>query len=412
MDSVKKLTLYHDASKGGLKQWSIWIEKDKTTVTVEWGLAGCKLQTSSDSAKPKGVEGTKSYKDEKQCAQENYDRQIKKKRDEGYREDGEKADTQDWLNDLDKNFVPAKPRNDMDEAAISAKDASNELLIQRKRDGQRHLALITKKGEVKLYSRRLEPMTANFPLLCKRLKDMGLPKGTILDGEIIVDRDGRDDFRAVSTMTKAKPEKSAAREKELGSAVRYMVFDCLYFASKPLWERSYLYRYEEVLLNYIPAKGPVFYAKDLELSFATLSKQAKREKWEGLVCWFRNEPTVLRTGGKPKRAGCAKWKPIKEGDFIATGYELGSGEQSGLVGAIYLAEYDPDTDELREAGKCGTGFGLGTRKAALKWKYPLVVKIEYDKQEPTGKLRFPVFMEVHEDKTPNECVGVDLTELE
>ncbi|MDE2107313.1 MAG: hypothetical protein KGL39_59505, partial [Patescibacteria group bacterium] len=72
---MKKLTLYHEASSGGFKVWSIWMEKDKKTVTVEWGKVGCKLQTSSDTAKPKGVPGTKSYVDEYESAKFNMDRQ-------------------------------------------------------------------------------------------------------------------------------------------------------------------------------------------------------------------------------------------------------------------------------------------------------------------------------------------------
>jgi predicted DNA-binding WGR domain protein len=82
---MNKVTLFHAASKGGQKQWSIWIEDDAITVTVEWGLVGGNLQKSSDTTKPKGKVGTKAYKDERQCAQENYDRQIRKKREEGYR---------------------------------------------------------------------------------------------------------------------------------------------------------------------------------------------------------------------------------------------------------------------------------------------------------------------------------------
>ncbi len=408
---MKKVTLFADSSKGGKKQWSIWIEQDKTTVTVEWGLVGMKLQTSSDPAKPKGKEGTKAYRTEQECALENYTRMIKKKREEGYLEKNEAPAEADWMVALDKNFVPAKPRNDMEFAELQEMHQNSLIWVQRKRDGQRHLVLKTKTGDIRIYSRRLEDMTDNFPILRAALKKLKIPNGTILDGEIIVDRDGRDDFRAVATMTKSKPEKSALREEELGDAVRFMVFDCLYFAGKPIWEKSYEYRYTEVLLNYIPADGKVFYADTLDETLASIYKKAKKLKWEGLVCWFAFEPTLVRNGGKPKRIGCAKLKPVMDIDVIATGFEYGSGEQSDLVGAVLLAEYGPD-GKLRECGKCGTGFDMATRKEALKWKYPLVIKIEADKQEASGNFRFPVFIACHEDKTPDECVGVDLSDLE
>jgi len=414
MDAVtmNKVTLFHDASKGGQKRWSIWLEKDKKTVTVEWGLVGKKLQTSSDTAGTKGVEGTKSFKDEKVCAQENYLRQIKKKRDEGYREANEKADKQNWLMDLDKNFVPAKPHADTAPADLILLDQSKKLIIQRKRDGQRHLALITKAGQVKLYSRRMENMTDNFPLLCGWIACLNLPHGTILDGEIIVDRNGSDDFRAVATMTKAKPEKAAAREAELGSQVRYMVFDVLYWAGKVVWDKPYEYRYHEIILNRIPAKRAVFAAEQLDGSFKTLFAKAKKAKWEGLVCWEREEATIVRNGGTPKRVNCHKAKPVMSTDVIATGFEYGSGGMSDTVGALLLAEYDPKTGKLRDAGKCGTGFNAEMRETLRKAKYPFVIKIEADKQEASAKFRFAVFMEIHEDKLPTECVGADLGDLE
>lgn len=415
---VKKLTLYHEASSGGFKQWSIWMEKDRKTVTVEWGKVGCSLQTSSDTAKPKGKPGTAAYMDEYECAQFNMDRQIRKKREEGYRETMDDAETQDLFAGLSKRFVPAKPRNDLESADIRKLWVAGKLVAQRKRDGQRHLVLITKTGAVKIYSRRMDDMTAHFPKLCAAIAKLNLPKRTILDGEVLVDRDGKDDFRAVGTVTRAKADKAASREKDL--PIRYMVFDCLYFAGKPVWEKPYEYRYHEVLCNYLPMeKGPVFAPVLLDdgqyddpgVTFDFHLKRAKREGWEGIVFWYWDEPTLVRDGGKPKRTGCVKWKPTREQDFIATGYFLGSGELSKVVGGFYLTEVAPDGG-FRDCGKVGTGLDAQMRKDALKWKYPCVLSVEFDKQEPEGKLRFPVVLKKHEDKTPDECIGRDLSDNE
>jgi bifunctional non-homologous end joining protein LigD len=414
---MKKLTLYHESSGGGFKQWSIWMEKDRKTVTVEWGKVGCTLQTSSDTAKPKGKEGTAAYMDEFACAQFNMDRQIRKKREEGYRETMEDADTQDLFAGLTKRFVPAKPRNDVDDDKLRELDYQGKLWIQRKRDGQRHIVLITKTGKVKIYSRRMDDMTAHFPLLCEVIGSLGFPKKTILDGEILIeDRSGADNFRAVGTITRAKPEKAAQREASLIQSLRYMVFDCLYFAGKPVWEQPYEYRYHEVLCNYLPVadekldttENPVFVPQILNGVGVTMER-AKAEGWEGIVCWLWEDTTEVRDGGKPKRTGCIKWKPKREQDFIATGYFLGSGELSNVVGGFTIAEILPDgSGKWRDCGKVGTGLDAQMRKDALKWKYPCVLSVEFDKQEPEGKLRFPVVLKKHEDKTPDECIGREL----
>jgi ATP-dependent DNA ligase len=254
----------------------------------------------------------------------------------------------------------------------------------------------------------MDDMTGHFPKLCGIIKDLNLPRRTILDGEILIDRDGKDDFRAVGTITRSKAAKGAEREATL--PVKFMVFDCLYYAGIPFWQKPYSRRYADISANLPVASGRfnyVFVAEILDGEFDQHLKRAKREGWEGIVFWYWDEPTLVRDGGKPKRTGCVKWKPVKEQDFIATDYFLGSGELSEVVGGFYLAEYAPD-GTLRDCGKVGTGLDAKMRKDALKWKYPCVLSVEFDKQEPEGKLRFPVVLKKHEDKTPDECIGREL----
>lgn len=407
MKESAKLTLYHASSSGtGQKQWSIWL--DGKTVIVQWGKVGCKMQTSADTAKPKGKLGTAAYMTDDDCAVFNMNRQIRKKREEGYLEANETQVPRTMFDGLDKQFVPAKPRNDLDVDTLLQLDLDQKIWVQRKRDGQRHLVLITKTGAVKIYSRRMDDMTQHFPLLCQEIKELKLPKMTILDGEVIIDQNGVDNFRAVGTITRAKPEKAAAREAVFARELRYMVFDCLYFAGKPVWEKPYEYRYNEILCNYIPEDGVVFYPQVIDAPLGVTMERAKAEGWEGLVCWFADDPTVVRNGGKPKRAGCAKWKPKQERDFIAVGYYCGSGEMSDVVGGIILQEYAPD-GTLRSCGNAGCFKGDSIiRTEALDWEFPCVVSIEFDHQEPEGKLRFPVVLKKHEDKTPDECIGPEL----
>jgi len=411
---MKKLTLYHVASKGGIKQWSIWIESDKKTVTVEWGLQGMKLQSSSDLAVPKGKVGTKGFKDAFVCAQENYDKQVRKKREEGYNETlNEKKTTSDWLMGLDKRFVPAKPLNSIKEEQLAKIEAKGKLWKQRKRDGRRHLVLKTKTGEIKIYSRRIEEVTDNLPKLRDSFEAMDIPNGTIIDGEIIVDRKGADDYRATGTFTNPAQNPIESAEREDALPVRFMAFDLLYLNGMTIWDLPYKTRHEEMVELIGDQEPMVFVVENLDMSLAKAQALAKKNKWEGLVCWYSEEPSVVRDGGKPKRCNAAKWKPVKENDFIATSFFYGSGELSEVAGGLELAEIDPVTEKRRTAGKVGTGFDAAMRKEILKWKFPCVVEVKFDKQEPdSGKLRFPVFLRKRDDKGVDECIGIELEEAE
>lgn len=407
---MNEVTLFHDGSKPGTKkQWSIWLSDDGLVLTVEFGLVGHKLQRSIDVPSAIGKPDTKAWKSPVQATREKYDRLLKKKRGEGYQEDQTAvAPTSLDLSRLTKLFVPSKPIDDMTEAEKLRLGASGKLIIQRKRDGQRLLALHSTEGVVRLYSRRMEDLTDNLPRLAAAIRALGLPKGTVVDGELlVVDPDDNDDFKAVGSITKSLPKKAAIREGQLN--VRYMPFDVLYVAGKEAYRKPYSERLD--MLGVIIANdssGLLLAPAVINMHLNDARALVKAGRWEGLVLWFKDQPTIVRNGGKPKRTGCAKDKPLNVGDFIAVSYELGNGSNRDVVGALNLKEVGPDGD-WRSCGRVGGGFDDKTRREALTWKYPLVVKVEYDRQEPdTFNLRFPVFCGVHEDKTPDECIGRDL----
>src|SRR5512133_1787149 len=75
----------------------------------------------------------------------------------------------------------------------SAPFDSDRHLFEIKWDGIRCLAFI-ERGHVRLQSRQLTEITAQFPeLACLRQ----LPSGTVLDGELVVLQDGRPSLRHI-----------------------------------------------------------------------------------------------------------------------------------------------------------------------------------------------------------------------
>lgn len=416
-----KLTLYANASKGGKKQWSIWIHTaaDGTPIVhVEWGLVGGTLQRSADPVtKGKGKEGTKSYKTPAQVAQDNYDRQVRKKREEGYLAEGETAVAADYFTALDKNFVPAKPIQTftLDDILkdIDKNGGEQNYIIQRKRDGRRHLVLKTRDGKIRIFSRRMEELTDHLAELRDEFMFLNIPNGTIIDGEVLLTRGDKDDYKATGQFTNPASDPTTARGRihtlvnKEGARLRFMPFDVLFYNEAPMWQSPYEMRFKLLVDIFQPFASTYFVLPETFTNFAAARHLVQENGWEGLVLWRKHEPTIVRMGGQPKRVNCIKWKPIQEGDFIAGGFFNGSGEFSNVAGGLYLSQYAPD-GTMRECGKVGTGFNTEMRHEILTWEFPCVVEVEYDRQEATGKLRFPVFLRKRDDKDVKECVGVEL----
>ena len=70
----------------------------------------------------------------------------------------------------------------------------SDYLTELKLDGIRLIYVVDDQGRVRMYSRHNNEITSKFP----ELKDLGLPPGTVLDGELLVtDKDGKPDFETL-----------------------------------------------------------------------------------------------------------------------------------------------------------------------------------------------------------------------
>lgn len=399
-------TFYRTTGHGKYNTWSVWIEPDNpAAVTVEWGQEDGAMQRSTTVMGSKGKAGTKAFKTPAEAAVIEYDRLVKAKFEEGYRNTKTLLEP-DWLTDgLDKQFVPAKPING--NRSKVTYDV-HKLMWQRKRNGQRHLVLIMADHSVRIYSRRIEDMTQHFPLMVKEIERLQFPAGTIIDGEMFVNRNGVDIAKAISSITRAKWFTGAEEERRLFEAneLFYCVFDVLWWNGAPVWTYEYQTRYNMLKSKLQVGEGRIFCEEELIFSEpANAVEHSEKHQWEGVVAWMRYEPTKVRIGGKPDRTGCVKFKPVQEEDFIAVAFDRGSGNQSELVGSLHLARISPTTGKYVSCGKCGTGFDMATRQEALTWEYPCVVAIKFDSRDSkSGKLIFPSFLKLHEDKVVEECI--------
>ena len=106
---------------------------------------------------------------------------------------------------------------------------SDEHLFEIKWDGIRALAFV-EGGDCRLVSRRRNDLTERYPE-CDVLAK--LPPGCVLDGELVVLKDGRDDFESVLSREQAR-DPHRVRMLARALPISYVVFDVLYEGFEPV----------------------------------------------------------------------------------------------------------------------------------------------------------------------------------
>src|SRR5205814_4663037 len=97
-------------------------------------------------------------------------------------------------------------------------------------------------GELALWSRNERPLLRYFPEL-RKLGDL-LPPHSALDGEIVIELDGRLEFDAMQM--RLHPAESRIRKLSAETPARYIAFDILLWNGEPIHERPLAERRKEL----------------------------------------------------------------------------------------------------------------------------------------------------------------------
>jgi bifunctional non-homologous end joining protein LigD len=280
-------------------------------------------------------------------------------------------------------------------------------VYEEKYDGVRALAY--RRGQrVRLYSRNLREITADFPEIARALQD--LPDGdAVLDGEIVAfDRRGVSRFQLL-------------QRRALGEHIQavYAIFDCLQRGGVELLRRPLRDR-RRALEAIAPRRGGLLMpARRLPPNGITAYRVAQRRGWEGILA--KDDASVYEPGRRSR--SWLKVKCRKEGDFVIGGFTAPRGQRQHF-GALLLGLFDGPA--LRFVGKVGTGFSRrvladlaarmrplrtpespfrpAPREPAATWVRPeLVAQVSFIEWTADDKLRQPVFFGLRSDKKPSEC---------
>ncbi len=231
-----------------------------------------------------------------------------------------------------------------------------------KYDGVRVQAHRTADGEIELFTRRLERISAQFPDVVELLAAGLGPAEAIIEGEVVAyDADAGElrPFGEVMLRRRKHGIDEAVRDVPVG----LFCFELLYADGRDLTQLPYPQRRAALADALTPSAR-------LRLTTATevadpaaldaAFEQAITDGCEGLVCKSVGPASVYQAGSRGWQ-----WIKLKRdyrtelsdtADLVVVGAYAGRGRRAGVYGAVLLAAYDADADVFRTVSKCGAGF--------------------------------------------------------
>jgi len=287
-------------------------------------------------------------------------------------------------------------------------------------DGVRAIAR-SEPGHVSFVTRNGNDVTGAYP----ELRALGRALGShaaILDGEIVAfDEDGKPSFQALQSRMHVRGA-AAVRRLAAERPVTYAIFDLLWLDGHPLMELPYTERRERLVA--LGLDGEHWRVPAHHEGHGSALLAATREQGlEGVIA------KRLDSRYAPGRRD-GSWLKIKNSrrqELVIGGWTEGRRARQNRLGALELGVHDPETGELKYAGKVGTGFNeaeldrladllrpLARRSPPFAGRQPargahfvepvLVCEVEFGEWTRDGRLRHPRYLGLREDKPADAVV--------
>lgn len=239
-------------------------------------------------------------------------------------------------------------------ATLSADPAFDDpkWLFEIKWDGYRAVAEVKGK-EARFYSRNGLSYTKAYPRIFNEL--VKLKMDAVLDGEVVVFRDGLPSFQAIQNYKSTQ-----------NLRIQFIAFDCLQLDGNDLTKLKLIER-KEILKSILPENDIVKYCDHIDGDGIALFEQATKMKLEGIIA--KRMDSKYYSGKRSKE--WLKIKNVNVDDFKIIGWTDPKASRQ-YFGALLLArEMD---GELVYSGEVGTGFS----NELLKSLYSRIQLLEVD----------------------------------
>jgi DNA ligase 1 len=233
--------------------------------------------------------------------------------------------------------------------------------MEYKYDGIRVQAHIGKDGG-RLYSRRLEDLTGNFPDIVEALRSHLKGREAVIEGECVAVDGTTGHMLPFQTVTHRR-RKHGMDDAVRDVPVRIFMFDCLYLDGEDLTGRPYPERRRTLSESFdisdqvqmttmrligSSEEGEEFFSEAIEAGC------------EGIMAKSTGEASVYRAGSRG-----FLWIKYKKDyhatltdsfDLAVVGAFYGMGKRAGRYGALLMAVFDNETGRFCTVCKLGTGF--------------------------------------------------------
>jgi len=307
--------------------------------------------------------------------------------------------------------------------------------IEYKLDGFR-IQAHKQENKIRLFTRRLEDVTPQFPEVAEYVKNNVKGNSFILDSEAAGLDPKTGKYLPFQSISQRIRRKYNIEEMSKKFPVEVNVFDILYYNGKSLIKEDFKKRRE--LIEKIISQKP---RKIVTVRNLITSKESEVEKFYKESLQAGNEGIMFKKLDAPYKPGArvgfmCKMKPVMETlDLVIVGAEWGTGKRATWLSSFTLACIDEDGNFL-EIGKMGTGIKEkaeeGTsfkqlteelkplitsekgREVKIKPKIVVEVSFEEIQKSPTYSsgyaLRFPRLVNLRSDRDPSEASTLSMVE--
>ena len=208
-------------------------------------------------------------------------------------------------------------------------------------------------ADVHLQSRNGKPMNRYFPEVAEQILELSAQR-LVLDGEIVVVRDGVQEFDLLSQ--RIHPAASRVAKLADETPAIYVAFDLLAAGGQSLLELPYDERRQRLeALNLDPVQlTPVVHETGDAGQWLTGTSEGVIAK-QGSAAYLPGE-----------RRGMVKIKRVRTADVVVVAFRFG--KQEGTVGSLILGLYD-DAAELHVVGHT-SGFKAAEKRELLEFLEP------------------------------------------
>ncbi len=337
-----------------------------------------------------------------------------------------------------KVMLALKAENIKDGFTRTANDGG-EIALEFKYDGFRMLINKDESGKIRIFTRRLDEVTNQFPEVKEYVKKFVNANTFIIDSEAVgYDKKTKKylPFQSISQRIKRKYDIQKVAEE---FPVEINAFDLLYLDGKSLIQEPFKDR--SIKLRKI-IKDEKFKFRSSEQLITSNLKDA--EKFYQKALEEGEEGVMIKNLESPYKPGSRvgfmlKLKPaVNEFDLVVVGAEYGTGKRAGWLTSFDLACRDPDTGELLEIGKVSTGIKekseegtsyenmtellkpliISEKEKNIKVKPQIVLTVIYQDIQKSPSyasgyaLRFPRFSTLRADRDVGDIATIEEIERE